>query len=157
MASSQPGFTTARASARLDHAEETMKEIARLSRERTEHDLGFANIVFDQINQQIAEFKQGLNDNEEIGALIAAFGRTVEIRIESMTYADPYLLIFPGRTLERNEPVKLVQHVTQTNLLLKAVPKADATQKPRRIGFGGAASESGTGTEPAETQQGENL
>src|SRR5260221_9201265 len=89
--------------------------------------------------------------------LIAAFGRTVEIRIEKMTYDDPYLLIFSGHTLERNEPVKLVQHVMQINLLLQAVPKADATQKPRRIGFGDASSESGTDTEPTQTQEGESL
>jgi hypothetical protein len=132
--------------------EKTMEEVARSSRERTEHDHGFANVVFHQINRQIAEFEQGLNENEEIGALIAAFGRTVEIRIEKMTYDDPYLLIFSGRTLERNEPVKLVQHVMQINLLLQAVPKADATQKPRRIGFGDASSESGTDTEPTQTQ-----
>src|SRR5712692_6220746 len=119
---------------------DAMENDLRRRREMAERDLGFAKVIFEGLKRQIADFEQGLNDNEEIGALLASFGRTVEIRIERFTYEDPYLLSFIGRILDTNEPVKLIQHVTQTNLLFKAVPKMDATKKPRRIGFGDVSS-----------------
>jgi hypothetical protein len=85
--------------------------------------------------EQVIEFQRGLNYDEEIGALIALFGREVEIRIIKIDYADPHLLIFHGIDITSNKPFRLIQHPTQTNLILKAVPKIDSNQEPRRIGY----------------------
>jgi hypothetical protein len=43
------------------------------------------------------------------------------------------MLIFHGVN-EHDKPVQLLQHVSQLNILLTALPKE--TEKPRRIGFG---------------------
>src|SRR5882672_4398794 len=117
MASSRPEFAASRpAFTTLDNSQ-FADDIIKLQREKTEYDLGFAHIILGQIADQLFEFQKGLNDNEEVGALIAAFGRTIEIRIEDIVSVKPYLLVLYGRILESNEPVRLVQHVMQTNIL----------------------------------------
>jgi Family of unknown function (DUF6173) len=111
-----------------------MNESMRLEKERT---FGFANVIYKRLAAEVTEFQNGLDENHELGALMASFGRTVEIRVLQMTFRDPYLLIFTGLTVPANQPVRLIQHTTQMNLLLIAVPRLDPTKPPRRIGFGG--------------------
>jgi hypothetical protein len=104
-------------------------------RRQTEENFGYASVIFRSLMEQVREFERGLNYDEEIGALIALFGREVEIRIIKIDYTDPHLLIFHGIDIISNKPFRLIQHPTQTNLILKAVPKIDSNQEPRRIGY----------------------
>ena len=104
-------------------------------RRQTEENYGYASVIFRSLMEQVTEFERGLNYDEEIGALIALFGREVEIRIIDIKYADPHLLIFHGIDIISNKLLRLIQHPTQTNLILKAVPKIDSNQEPRRIGY----------------------
>jgi hypothetical protein len=118
-----------------DSVAEARRIASESQRQQTEENYGYASVIFRSLMAQVTEFERGLNDDGEIGALIALFGREVEIRIIKIEYTDPHLLIFHGIDIISNERVKLVQHPTQTNLILKAVPKVDSNQEPRRIGY----------------------
>ena len=56
------------------------------------------------------------------------------IRIEGVGYYDPDIVTFYG-----SDPVggrtQLIQHVSQLNVMLRAMPKPVAEDAPRRIGF----------------------
>ena len=54
------------------------------------------------------------------------------LRIENVGYWNPDLIKFTGLTGEGHR-YELIQHVSQVNLLLVALPKTQA--EPRRIGF----------------------
>ena len=68
----------------------------------------------------------------EIGARLVTFGNQEVIHIEDVGYWGPDLLIFYGTNSE-GKPQQLLQHQSQVNVLLVAVPKEGP--KPRRIGF----------------------
>ena len=61
------------------------------------------------------------------------------LRIEGLGHFDPDILTFFGVD-ETDAKVQLVQHVTQLNVLLRAMPKSNAAEEPRRIGFQLAAA-----------------
>ncbi len=56
------------------------------------------------------------------------------LRIEGLGHFDPDIVTFYG-TDQTGTRVQLVQHVSQLNVLLRAMPKEVAGDEPRRIGF----------------------
>lgn len=100
-----------------------------------ESNLGLANVLYDRLMTQIADFEENLSAEEEIGGYLAAFGREILIRIEHVGYHNPYFITFSGWDLHTGARVRLVQHTTQIGVLLTAVPKAPEHVEPRRIGF----------------------
>lgn len=95
----------------------------------------YAATQYDRLMKAIADFEGDLSPNEEVGACLASFGRDVRIRVESLGFRNPYLIIFQGTIVDSGERVELVQHVSQINLLLLAVPKPDDHVEAKRIGF----------------------
>jgi len=89
--------------------------------------------MFGRIAKQIAEFESQLDDNEDVGARLVTSSNNLTFHILNLEYREPDLIIFHG-TNEHNKPLQLLQHVTQINILLTALPKE--LEKPRRIGFG---------------------
>lgn len=61
------------------------------------------------------------------------------LRIEGLGHFDPDILTFYGAD-QTGAKVQLVQHVTQLNVLLRAMPKENPAEEPRRIGFQLAAA-----------------
>ena len=61
-------------------------------------------------------------------------GQMGVLKIEGMGYFDPDIVTFYG-----SEPggarTQLIQHVSQLNVMLRALPKPGEAEKPRRIGF----------------------
>lgn len=112
-----------------------LPDIGKLIREQNEWTFGFANVIFEQLQRQVLDFEAGLNPDQEVLALIASFGRTVEVLIDTISYRKPYLLVISGTAVGTGEKVRLVQHVSQTNLLFRAVQKPDVSRPARRIGF----------------------
>jgi hypothetical protein len=92
-----------------------------------------AESMFGRIAKQIAEFESQLDDNEDVGARLVTSSNNLTFHILNLEYREPDLIIFHG-TNEHNKPLQLLQHVTQINILLTALPKE--LEKPRRIGFG---------------------
>jgi hypothetical protein len=73
--------------------------------------------MYDRLMTQIADFEKDLNNDEELGAYLASFGREILVRISGIVYYNPYPIIFYGEELNNCTPVQLVQHVSQISVL----------------------------------------
>ncbi|MBD2254048.1 hypothetical protein H6G14_22500 [Nostoc parmelioides FACHB-3921] len=96
---------------------------------------GYASVMLQSLKEEIGEFESSLNSNEEIGAYFISTAGGIRLRIESITYRDPYYIVFTGIT-DQGDKAKLVQHVTQTSILfvpIKVMPEEN--REPRRFGF----------------------
>ena len=82
----------------------------------------------------INDFHKKLDDEHEVGARLVSFGQTVTFHIEDISYWNPSLISFIGNN-ENDEPVELIQHVSQISVLLVAMKRKDTTQPKRPIGF----------------------
>ena len=81
----------------------------------------------------INDFHKSLDDEHEAGIRLVSFGQTVTFHIDDISYWNPSLISFIGRT-ENDEPVELIQHVTQISILLMKIKRK--TEQPKRpIGF----------------------
>ena len=86
-----------------------------------------------RILNRVQEYDATLDTAHEVGLWLANFGQTVIIHIKDIGYSNPSLIWFIGRT-EADNPVELIQHVSQINLLLMTVSRDPSTPK-RPIGF----------------------
>lgn len=93
-----------------------------------------ANAMCGRLVEQIKDFEANLSENEEVGARLAAFGSSILLHIRDISWHNPDLLILEGVIDGSGDRAKLMQHVSQTNLLLVAV-RPPAGQKPVRVGF----------------------
>ncbi|MDF3415551.1 hypothetical protein HKX54_13860 [Sulfitobacter sp. M57] len=73
-------------------------------------------------------------DNEHEVAMGFAGGDAGVLRIEGMGYFDPDIVTFYG-TDPAGGRTQLVQHVSQLNVMLRALPNAKEGAAPNRIGF----------------------
>ena len=81
----------------------------------------------------IQNFEQQL-DNEHEVAMGFAGNETGVLRIEGLGYFDPDIVTFYG-TDAAGGRMQLIQHVSQLNVALRALPIPKAEERPRRIGF----------------------
>ena len=96
------------------------------------YSLNPARWMYERLAKSIIEFEKKLDQSKEVGAKLANFGAQESISIEGVGYWEPDLVIFFGRNSQGNS-VELLQHVSQANVLLVAVPAQ--SDPPRRIGF----------------------
>lgn len=114
--------------------EDQAKYWAKVKRENTEFDLGFANVIFEGLKKQIDDFQGTIKDEEEIAAYLSSFGKEILIRIQTITFEKPYLIVFDGFHEKTTDRVRLVQHTSQISVLFE-VMEAPQGRKPFRIGF----------------------
>jgi hypothetical protein len=95
--------------------------------------LGYASVMHDRLMREIAAFEATLSADDEIAAHLASFGREMLIRIEHVSFHNPYFITFSGVTIPSCQRVRLVQHTSQVSVLFAAVPKTQ--EVARRIGF----------------------
>jgi hypothetical protein len=88
--------------------------------------------VFKSLVNYIKEFEGELDDNHEVGANLVTFGQSIQIHVQKVSYAAPFLITFQGVDNE-GRVLQLIQHVSQLSFLLIAVKKLE--DKPYRIGF----------------------
>lgn len=81
----------------------------------------------------IRQFEQGLDAAQEIAMGFAGSDAGL-LRIEGLGFSEPDLLTFYGRE-EDGTKTQLIQHVSQLNFHLRAVPTATPEEPARRIGF----------------------
>ena len=91
-----------------------------------------AKWMFERLATYIKQFESRLDDQHEIGARLVSFGANLTFHIEDMGYFGPDMIVFYGKN-DKGEPVQLIQHTSQLNVLLVAVRKQE--ERPRRIGF----------------------
>jgi hypothetical protein len=91
-----------------------------------------ASEFYKKIVKHIQDFDDSLDDAFEVGIRLVSFGQTVVFHVEELGYWNPSLIIFYGKTNE-DEPVELIQHVSQISILLIKLPRKNP-DKPK-IGF----------------------
>lgn len=102
-------------------------------------DYKLADYTYEVIMDRIKEFEEGLNDDEEVAVRLASFGSSITMAVTEILYSNPSTLVFYGYV--GDQWASLIQHVSQLNFLLLAVPKADPEKPPRRIGFAAPTEE----------------
>lgn len=113
-----------------DRMSDMIDGIAEASRRRNNP----AGYMHERVLRQMRDFEASLGEDEEIGARLPASAFDEPFRLTAVGFSDPDLLVFRGEQ-EDGRPVELLQHHTQFNLLLVALPKAPERDQPRRIGF----------------------
>ena len=92
-----------------------------------------AEWAYQRLILYIRNFEESLNAEEE-----AAFGFAGSdaglIRIEGLGFFAPDLISFTGRDIQGHRTT-LIQHVSQLNVALRAVPKFTQDAPPIRVGF----------------------
>lgn len=88
-----------------------------------------AENVFEALRDRIAAFQREMDDQHELALLIAG---AEPLHVERIAIESSALLAFDGVT-QSGLRTTLLQHVSQTNLMLIAVPKAGPVA--RRVGF----------------------
>ena len=92
-----------------------------------------AECMFKKLMAHIADFEGGLNKDQEVGASMVSFGDR-PFYIGGIGYHGNDMIIFYGAS-PAGEPVKLMQHVTQTNVMLTVMAKRKDHKEAKRIGF----------------------
>ena len=92
-----------------------------------------AECMFKKLMAHIADFELGLNKDQEVGASMVSFGDR-PFYIGGIGYHGNDMIIFYGAS-PSGEPVKLMQHVTQTNVMLTVMARQKDHKEAKRIGF----------------------
>ncbi|SMX45758.1 hypothetical protein COL8621_02883 [Actibacterium lipolyticum] len=92
-----------------------------------------AEWAYERLILYIQNFEEQLDSEQEI-AIGMTGGNAGVLRIEGVGYFDPDIITFYGSD-ESGMRTQLVQHVSQLNVMLRALPKLEETPVARRIGF----------------------
>lgn len=92
-----------------------------------------AEWAYERLILYIRNFESGLDREHEIAMGFTDTGAGI-LRIEGIGYFDPDIVTFYGVDASGSK-TQLVQHVTQLNVMLRAVRKPVEAAEPRRIGF----------------------
>ncbi len=94
-----------------------------------------AKWMYERIVKQINEFEESIPDNMQAGGRFVTSANGYTFCIDDVGYWNPNMIMFYG-TGPDGAKIELLQHTSQLNLLLVAVPRMDDLSKPRRkIGF----------------------
>ncbi|NNE87749.1 MAG: hypothetical protein HKN27_06700 [Silicimonas sp.] len=92
-----------------------------------------AEWAYERLILYIKNFEETLDNDHEAAMGFTDTGGGI-LKIEGLGYFDPDVVTFYGSD-QTGARVQLVQHVSQLNVLLRAMPKAPDAPEPRRIGF----------------------
>jgi len=92
-----------------------------------------ARWAYERLILYIKTFEEQLDGDHEV-AMGFVGGEAGVLRIEGMGYFDPDIITFYGSDGPGGK-TQLVQHVSQLNVMLRALPKPQADTPAKRIGF----------------------
>ncbi|WP_299778153.1 DUF6173 family protein [uncultured Roseobacter sp.] len=92
-----------------------------------------AQWAYERIILYLKNFEEQLDSTQEV-AMGFTGGDAGVLRIEGMGYFDPDIVTFYG-TDGAGGRTQMVQHVSQLNVMLRALPKPAEKTEARRIGF----------------------
>lgn len=92
----------------------------------------FSDTQFDIIKRYVQDFQQSLDQEHDVGLLLTNFGQATLMEVTQIGYEKSVLMVFRGYV--NGTMATLIQHISQLNFLLMAVPKAPEQPK-RKIGF----------------------
>lgn len=107
-----------------------------------------AEWAYERVILYLRNFEAQLDNAHEIALGFTGSDAGI-LQIEGLGFYEPDILTFYGID-EEGQKTQLIQHVSQLNVILRAVPKRRAADPPRRIGFhlpsGWSGGESGDGS-----------
>ncbi|MEM9579458.1 MAG: DUF6173 family protein [Pseudomonadota bacterium] len=89
--------------------------------------------AYERLILYIQNFEEQLDSDQEV-AMGFTGGDAGVLRIEGMGFFDPDIITFYGSD-PMGGKTQLVQHVSQLNVMLRALPKEVKAAPPNRIGF----------------------
>jgi hypothetical protein len=92
-----------------------------------------AEWAYERLILYIQNFEEQLDDEHEV-AMGFAGGDVGVLRIEGIGYFDPDMITFYG-TDDDGTRTQMIQHVSQLNVMLQAMPREETDAPPTRIGF----------------------
>ncbi len=92
-----------------------------------------AEWAYERMILYIKNFEEQLDGEQEV-AMGFTGGDAGVLRIEGMGFFDPDMVTFYGSD-QAGTKTQLIQHVSQLNVLLRALPKATQEREANRIGF----------------------
>lgn len=92
-----------------------------------------AEWAYERLIMYIQNFEKQLDADHEV-AMGFVGGEVGVLRIEGMGFFDPDIVTFYGSD-SNGIKTQLVQHVSQMNVMLRALPKPAETTEAARIGF----------------------
>lgn len=92
-----------------------------------------AEWAYDRVILYIRNFEDQLDAAQEVAMGFTGSDAGV-LRIEGVGFFDPDIITFYGKD-EDGIRTQLIQHISQLNVILRAVPKAMPEEPARRIGF----------------------
>lgn len=111
-----------------------------------------AQWAYERLILYIQNFEKQLDGEHEVAMGFTGSEAGV-LRIEGMGYFDPDILTFYGTDLD-GARTQMVQHVSQLNVMLRALSKPKAEGQARRIGFRLAEHLEDGGASPQDEQTG---
>jgi hypothetical protein len=106
-----------------------------------------AEWTYERLVKYVLQFEAQLDQDHELGGRMVSFGPQVQFHILDIGYWNPDIITFDGLDQNGNR-VRLIQHVSQLNVLLVAMQKLEPAAPPRRIGF-----DLESGRRPAHAEQ----
>ena len=101
-----------------------------------------AEWAYERLVLYLKNFEDQLDNSQEV-AMGFTGGEAGVMRIEGIGYFAPDVITFYGAD-ESGTRTQLIQHVTQLNVMLRALPKEPDRAEPNRIGFRLAADLDGS-------------
>ncbi|MGJ8544243.1 MAG: DUF6173 family protein [Sulfitobacter sp.] len=92
-----------------------------------------AQWAYERVVLYLRKFEEQLNSDQEVAMGFTGADAGV-LRIEGMGYFDPDIVTFYG-TDPQGGRMQHIQHVSQLNVILRALPKVVQDAEPNRIGF----------------------
>lgn len=92
-----------------------------------------ARWAYERVVIYLRNFEEQLDSEHEV-AMGFTGAEAGLLRIQGMGYFDPDIVTFYG-TDPAGGRTQLIQHVSQLNVMLRALPKQKDDEKPNRIGF----------------------
>lgn len=92
-----------------------------------------AEWAYERLILYLQNFEEQLDNDHEV-AIGFTGGDAGVLRIEGLGFFAPDLISFYGSD-EYGVKTQMIQHVSQLNVLLRALPKGREEAEPRRIGF----------------------
>lgn len=92
----------------------------------------YSDTQFEILKDYIQKLEASLDDEHEVGLMLTNFGQSVTMSVTSIGYEESVILVFRGYV--NGVMSTLIQHVSQLNFLLTAVPRSPEHPK-MPIGF----------------------
>jgi hypothetical protein len=90
--------------------------------------------LYRHLKKKAEEFDNKLDGSQCVGVKLIPSGQSVAFQVTALGYCDPSLIIFAGVT-ENGLEVQLIQHVSQLNFLLMAMPRPNPKEPKIPLGF----------------------